>query len=255
MSRLEWRDIASFLSERVPDFSTHKVGVDRGLVEEAAADLGVELPELYIDMMADIGVSSGSYAPFGRSVDARFAGLRALHPPRSYPQERYFKVARYIASQVPVELQGLDPEEPFLDLTRSDGCDAPLITIDQAGAFRSDHVRNLHETLSACLARNVFIPFALKPLRNQATFFADVDGPDDAPGLEQEAYSVLSSMGYALAMPRTSGFTGLRTEQRAACAYLLDGDTLVIQLASDEDLHKDVERFTKAMPAAERKPA
>lgn len=254
MSRLKWRDIASFLSDRVPDFSTHKVGVERGLVEEAAADLGVELPQLYIDMMVDIGVASGSYAPFGRAVDARFGGLRALHPPRTYPQERYFKVARHIASQVPSELRGLDPEEPFLDLTRSDGCDAPLITIDQAGPFKSHHVRDLHETLSASVARKAFIPFALAPLRNQATFFADVDEPDDAPGLEQEAYSVLSSMGYALAMPHTSGFTGLCAEQRAACVYLLDGDTLVIQLASEGELREDVERVAKAMPAAEREP-
>lgn len=242
--------MAAFLRRWAPACLEEAVGLRAEVVDGVQAELGIRLPRLYVEMILDAGAGSGAYRPFGPQLDGGFEALVSLHPPQMYPYQRYFKVARSVDPSL------IDPEEVFIDLTRSDGHDAPLVTIDQAGRFQEHHLRDLHETLGECLARNAFVPFAILERKHQADVFVFPECQEEWVVARQKAHKTILSRGYAQALPMTPGFAGFCAKHGAASVGSLDGDTLLIRFAGEceEDTSEDVQRVLDAIPGAERAP-
>ena len=127
------------------------------------------------------------------------------------------------------------------------------MTIDQAGPFKPEHVRELDVPLSATLAFNAFLPTEVLNRPEQCSVYAFPDDPTHGALLEAQAFALLESMGYARPLPAAPTFSCFCGPDGAAMVESSDPDVLSIGLAG-EDPHRvrlRLEQLLDAMPEAE----
>jgi hypothetical protein len=100
------------------------VGVPPARIDAVQRQLRVTLPSNYVDFLKTMGESSGGLRVFGPTHIHRFASLIAQLPSSDYPTDRYFKVA------FEADAGAVAFADVYLDLTRSNGYDAPLVTFE-----------------------------------------------------------------------------------------------------------------------------
>jgi hypothetical protein len=133
-----------------PTFAASLEGVSREDVAELELGLSIVLPRGYVDFLTSMGRSSDGFHPFTPLQNHEFDELLDDLPPRNYDADRLFKVS--LASD-PEEVSPLDY---FLDLTRSDGDDAPLVMAPHDGPIQSDSILEIGLTFGEHIMARLF---------------------------------------------------------------------------------------------------
>ncbi len=120
---LEWAQVVDFIARQDPALAAALVGANPRDVQAAQDRLGITLPVAYLDFLATMGEHSGPLHPFGESRIHAFSELLDLPPDQAVPK-RFFKIAVEGDSFAVAFL------DTYLDLSRSDGYDAPTVTFE-----------------------------------------------------------------------------------------------------------------------------
>src|SRR5712675_531622 len=121
---IDWSRVIDFIARRAPTLASSLVGVAPSQIESVQAQFGIVFPSAYVDFLLTMGDERGSLRPFGETQVHAFSELVTELPPEDYPLRRFFKVA-FEAQEYPIAIF-----DTYLDLTRSDGHDAPLVTFE-----------------------------------------------------------------------------------------------------------------------------
>ena len=100
------------------------VGVDRAVIAECEAGMGVKLPAAYVAFLESMGAESGRFKPFGASMDHSLYELVEALSDDDEPGGRYFRIA------LEGDLNMIPVYDMFLDLGRGDDVDAPLVRFE-----------------------------------------------------------------------------------------------------------------------------
>ena len=152
---MNWEPIADFVRTEDPAFAASLRGVPKEDVERLEHERAIQLPRAYRGFLFTMGEDSDGFYLFGPHRKQRLADLVASGPPRSYPGKRYFKIG---AAADPFEIS---PPDYFLDLSGSDGVDAPIVTFqtDEEMAiedFRTEYVLDTSFTFGEQAASRIF---------------------------------------------------------------------------------------------------
>lgn len=153
---MNWSDLLGLVTARDPAYLRTIQGVPREEVARCEENARIRLPGLYVDFLVTMGAGSGAFHPFGATQTCTFAALIAELPTEDYPEDRYFKVA---FESDPSMITFYDM---FLDLGRSDGEDAPLVTFETGGEFAPHIVTEVGFTVAEWLSSGVFASFELR---------------------------------------------------------------------------------------------
>lgn len=140
-----WPRLVAYINELDPTLASTLVGVAPEIVETVQRDLGLQFPSAYVNFLLAMGVDAGRYAPFGKAMDSDFSRVMRQHPAEAYDIRAHFLVAW------DKNLNRTPPYDLYLDLSSSDGEDAPLILAADDGEWHIlDSVRQtLLERLSS----------------------------------------------------------------------------------------------------------
>jgi hypothetical protein len=147
---VNWAALAAFMLAKDPAFAASVEGVSREDVAELERGLSIALPRGYVDFLTSMGRDSDGFYPFTPLQTHEFDELLEDLPPRNYRADHLFKVS--LASD-PEEVSPLDY---FLDLTRSDGDDAPLVMAGHDGTIRSDGILEIGLTFGEHITARLF---------------------------------------------------------------------------------------------------
>jgi hypothetical protein len=225
---MDWNALVRFVRAENPAFLAAFRGVPPEEVHAVEELCGVHLPDSYREFLGRMGRDSGRFYLFGPGHAQELETLRADLPADSYPA-RYFKVA------VPVVDSDISPLDYFLDLERSDGVDAPIVTFEDMGHFRQEYVRDLGFTFGEWVTHAIFMFLAIGHEPEQASVVIGSPSPKAAPGLKDEAVALLERMNFALVLPSLERVACLRRGQLGAMVDVLVGGLAVaINLGADD---------------------
>lgn len=149
-----WKMIHDYIVRRDPSFEQSRTPIDVEVIETVQESCGVTFPSVYVDFLVAAGESSGAYHPFDEIHCANFFDIvERISKGTLFALEAYW----------PVGLK-YDPraefDDPFIDLTRIEGGDAPLVMFDgRHEVWAGNPAVDSEYTLSEELARNAFCAF------------------------------------------------------------------------------------------------
>lgn len=241
---MAWSDIFGFIQARDEGFAKAVVPVPRDAIATVQRELGIQLPAMYVELLATLGENAASYHPFGPTQDHNFYRLVELLPPKYYPVTEYFKVTR-------CTVYDIEPEEYYLDLTRAAEDDTPLVYIDFAGEFRRDLVHDLGSTLAEMLTRWALVDFELSRRPHHARVHAYADSMPEAFSLCDRVQALLGTLGLKMLLPPQPRVVGLGDRDRAAKVEVED-ELVTIELAGPDQasVQRMAEQLVDALPNA-----
>ncbi|MFO7562310.1 MAG: hypothetical protein R6X02_06675 [Enhygromyxa sp.] len=218
-----WSSIHQFISRREPAFDRESIPVPLDAIRMTERGLGIRFPQTYVDFLCTAGELSGSYAPFLVRVNTNFYDIvERVSRGTNYPVERYWP------GGLRIDIDG-DLHDPFIDLARSDGMDAPLVTFEPRMCFDWQEPFDLMYTLAEELAANAFTLFEMERRKSSANFLIN---PFHESGLNYlELTQLLELTEVVSASPRLRIFEGAGPV--AAAIFVWSGN-IGVEVASDD---------------------
>lgn len=243
---MAWSDIFAFMCTRDEGFARAIVPVPRDAIATLQRELGITLPTMYVELLASMGESAAGYHPFGPTQDHNFYRLVELLPPKYHPVTEYFKVTR-------CTFWDIEPEEYYLDLTRTAEDDTPLVRLDFAPTFRRDLVHDLGSTLAEMLTRWAIVDFELARKPSEATVYAHADSIPEAFTLRDRVLAHLAKLGMKVLLPPQPRVVGMGAADRAAKIEVVD-ELVDITLAGPDQpaVQRMAEQLVDSLPNAQQ---
>ncbi len=159
-----WPSIHEFIRRRSPKFDREAIPVPLEAIRMTEEGLGIRFPQTYVDFLCTAGELSSSYSPFMSRFNANFYDIvdRVSRGTR-YPIELYWPAGLRIDLDAVVH-------DPFIDLARSDGEDASLVTFEPRVNFELQEPVDMLYTLAEELAANAFLEFEMDLRKFKAQF-------------------------------------------------------------------------------------
>ena len=246
---MNWTKTLEFIDAADPSFAAKMTGIPAKDIEAMEAGLGIRLPESYRRFLLTMGVESDDFHPFTETQTHSFYQLMELLPGEDYPTKRFFRVS--FAS----DDSQISARDNFLDLARSDGVDAPLVTFEGGGGFKQEYVADTGRMCGEQITDTIFRFFELDRRPLSETIFKSSDGLDEAERQMKVALDLLSRMKFELALPPLRHIACLRRGE-ASAIVMLPGptDLLEVDLASTDrkELRVLVDQILVAIPGTER---
>lgn len=132
--KIDWAHVMEFIAQQDAALAASCAGVARREINAIERQCGITLPSNYVDFLQMMGESSGSLRPFGETRIHTFSSLIERLPSAEYQTDRFFQVA-FESDQMAMAF-----DDFYLDLTRSNGHDSPLVTfeLENDSNFRDD---------------------------------------------------------------------------------------------------------------------
>ena len=218
---IKWTAIQALIP---PEIVVGWHGVERSKVEKLRPT--IKLPEIYLDLMSATGLESNGYQPFGIGFEHHF-GIHEMNP-ELYPPARLLRVGKNVFFDI-------EREDKYLDLTRLDESNSPLVAHDQAGLFREEQVRDLETTLGTTLAQFAFEPFHVvtKPIR--ASLLAMSESHESATQNITKLYDIMCER--VEPTIRGAAFIGWTSDAIAVSVRLEDTD-VVVEIGTTEEVYR-----------------
>lgn len=170
-----------------------------------------------------LGQEGGAFRPFGKTMQHNFYDLVQQLPAEDYPGDKFFKIAFETDSSL-VAFYDL-----FLDLRRSDGEDAPLVTFEDGVELSPGAVNEVGLTFDERMMERVFSFFALNRCAERSIVTVD------SIQLRDKAVGLLTSMAFQHVLPSLPRIICLRRGTFCALVKVVaDTQTLDVKLGADE---------------------
>jgi hypothetical protein len=224
---VSWDGLIAFVQREDPALISSMKGIAPAEIASLEADYQLDLPEHYRRFLLLMGDDSGGFHLFGPGQNHRFADLRAVPLDESFPAH-FLRIAVAVDDSVVTRL------DHFLDLSRSDGTDAPIVMFPSDEEFDAEAVLEKGFTLVEQAQRRLFAHLAdhRAPERTLVTIEHDAD---QGPSSLDDIVAVLGRMRFGLAvesLPRVACL--LRSDVWALAAAHLGGRGFAVSLWSVE---------------------
>ncbi len=245
--QIDWSRVIDFIARRDAALAASFVGVRPNQIDALQVEYGITLPSVYVDFIRTMGENSGELQPFGETQVHTFSELIEQLPPDGYPPKRFFKVA-FEGDESSVTFLDI-----YLDLTRSDGHDAPLVMFETP--FEpTDDFREQYLSLVERLVYHIFQKLDVDRKRYGADIV--VFGRDSRNGTEVKhaAVDVLTRSGFVAALPDLRRVGCLTRESVSVLISVSDTGNLVeLEIGGDslEATEEPVRDLLAAFPGAE----
>jgi hypothetical protein len=225
---MTWEPLANFIRDEDPALAASLRGVPRERVELIEQEYQLRLPETYRRFLFAMGEDSDGLDLFAPHRVQRFEDLVAQLPSRIYPRQRYFKIAAAIDAT-----SEISPDDYFLDLSRSDGVDAPIVAFQdtddaEIDVFDPARVRDTPFTFSE-QATNSF--FTVLVLQRTATAATVAVGPLEDLGSTAAVVDVFRLMGFTPVLPSQGRVITLRRGTLGALLNAWESDFRGVSIA------------------------
>lgn len=245
--RMNWSQVVDFIKGRDPELASSLIGVSQSEIDAVQAQYRIVLPSIYVDFLRTMGEDSGKLSPFGKTYSHTFSQLVDELPPEGYPPERFFKVA------MAREEFNVDLIDIYLDLTRSDGDDAPLVMFETSLKPAPTHINEYYLTFAERLVYRVF--WQLDVSRRQFREDVLVRGKDasESSEVKQTAVAVLTRSGFSAPLPDRRR-VGCMTAESASVLTSISGSARQVKFQVGGDgrdaLDGPVRELLAAFPGA-----
>lgn len=243
---MNWQALMDYIRAKDPALAASFRGVSRREIAACETEHAVTLPSSYVEFLLAMGEDSGGLRPFGPTQEHAFSELVATLPADDYPGDRFFKVA-FEADEDALALL-----DTFLDLTRSDGNDAPLVRFEAGGALPETHEWDF--TFGEVLTRRVFQAVDLRRRSHSARIFVAFRDLTAAGEIRQAAVTLLTRSGLHLALPDLPHVCCLAGDTASALIGVFNETALVdIEVAADsrQPVAGFAESLLAGLPGAE----
>lgn len=225
---MNWERALAFINAADPAFSGLIKGVPPADIAAAEAGCGIRLPRAYREFVLLMGADSGRFSATTATQTHQFYEVMALLPDEDYPLDRYFRIS--FASDDSL----ISPPDYFLDLSRSDGEDAPLVTFEGGGSFNPDDVRETGFTFGEQVTERIFRFFEFGERSTRERIFIHQVRAADAPARMTAAIELLTLMrlDFALAaLPRVACLS--RPDASVIVAIREPNELVKVNISSD----------------------
>jgi hypothetical protein len=236
---MTWESLADFIRAEDPALAASLRGVPGDRVRLIEREYRLQLPEMYRQFLFAMGDYSDRLNLFGPQRIQRFEDLVAQLPSRLYPVQRYFKIAAAIDAN-----SEISPADYFLDLSRSDGVDAPIVAFQdtddaELDVFDPARVRDTPFTFSEQATNSFFTVLVLQRATAAATVAV---GPFDDVRSRATVVDVLGLMGFTPPLPPQGRVIPLRRGTLGALINDWESDLagVTIALGADDTVELEV---------------
>ena len=243
---MNWDLFIDFIKAQDPAFIAARQGVPLDDIKQCEAGCKIALPKSYVNFLQLMGQAGGKFRPFGATMEHNFYDLVEQLPAEDYPGDQFFKIAAETDSSL-VAYYDL-----FLDLRRSDGEDAPLVTFEDGVELRPGAVNEVGLTFDESMMESVFTFFALHRRAKRAVVTVD------STQLRDKTVGLLMHMGFQQVWSPLPRIACLRRD--TFCALVKVGEdtrTLDVELGADDNksLGIAVEQLLSSLPGARTRKA
>jgi hypothetical protein len=232
---MNWDALAAFISAEDPAFASLLRGVPHEELARVEEEFGLRLPLNYRQFVTTMGKDSAGLYLFGPSQNQTFDDLLIYLPDDSYPAERYFRIA------FPVDDSDISPPDYFLDLSRSDGVDAPVVMFEDTGSFKTEDVEETGFTFGEQVTRRVFTVLVLDRLPERATLVLARPSPELMKATKGAVLTLLGTMGFVPVLPELERVSCLRRGRLGALVdERVNGLAVAISIGSDDAMSLEV---------------
>jgi hypothetical protein len=245
--RLEWSRVIDFIVRRDAALPSSFVGVRQSEIDAVQAQYRITLPSTYVDFLRTMGENSGELYPFGKTYVHAFSKLLEQLPPEDYPAQRFFKVV-FVAEEF-----AMDPIDTYLDLSRSDGHDAPLVEFETPLGPNETNFSEDHLSFAERFIYNLFRRLDVDWRRYGADIVVFGRGAWNGTEIKQAALNVLTRSGFAAALPDLRCVGCMSRESVSALISVSDKGKLVkFEMGGDslEAVEESVRDLLAAFPGA-----
>jgi hypothetical protein len=212
---MNWDPLADFIQAEDPAFVALLQGVAAKDLARVERECAIRLPRSYRGFALMMGTDSDGCYLFGPHRNQKFDDLVAQLPPRTYPGQHYFKIG---SAQDPSEIS---PADYFLDLTRSDGVDAPLVMFEDAAdlgpeGFRREYVRDMYVTFGEQATISIFTFLVLDRAPEHARVVIGALSPAERQAANAAATERLRRMNFDPVLPSNARVSSFRRGQLGA---------------------------------------
>lgn len=247
--RVNWAQVVGFIEQHDATLASSLVGVSQHEIDAVQAQYRITLPSAYVDFLRTMGENSGTLHPFGQTYSHSFSELLEELPPDGYPTDRFFKVA--LAS----EEFAVDLIDIYLDLSRSDGHDAPLVLFETSLKPAPTHINNYYLSFAERVIYRVFWQLELSRRRYREDVLVSGRDSSDSDAVKRMALAVLTRSGFAAALPDLPR-VGCLTRESASVAASISGTGRLVKFQvggdSRDALEEPVRELLAAFPGATR---
>lgn len=241
---MTWSKLLEFMCTRNPKFGNNIIGVPQQVIATIEDNFAVMFPQLYVDFLMSVGEDPDRYMPFG-GHDTDFYELSKLLVDVRYPNQKYWRITRHIDTSVDVH------EEIFLDLTRKNGDDTPLVTFDVGHLpFEPDYVNDLDITLKEALVNAAFSIFELATRSEQASISCSCESAEESLAMSDAIVVRFGEMGLRELLPSTTRSRCFGDEERAALIEIYSETLVTVALTTDNqcELELGIEQLLAVLP-------
>ena len=244
---MNWSQVVDFIKRRDPELASSLVGVSQSEIDAVQAQYRIALPSIYSDFLGTMGEDSGTLFPFGKTYSHTFSELVDELPPEGYPPERFFKVA------MALEEYNVDLIDIYLDLTRSDEDDAPLVMFETSLKPAPTHVNDYYLTFAERLIYRVFWQLDVSRRQFRADVLVRAKDAAESSQAKQAAATVLTSAGFSAPLPDLRR-VGCMTQESASVLTSISGTGRLVKFQVGGDgrdaLDGPVRELFAAFPGA-----
>jgi hypothetical protein len=201
---VSWAGLVAFAQAEAPSFFASLKGVSPVVIAAVEQEYGVRLPDSYRQFLLLMGDDSAGFHLFGSGQNQRFADVVARLPEQSSAVQEFFNIA--FADDPSM----VSPPDHFLDLTRSDGLDAPIVLFEGGDDFNREDVREKGFTFLEQAYRRIFSYLADQRLTERALFAISNPPPDRSTLSISVVVSALERMHFAVAVQPLARVTCMR---------------------------------------------
>lgn len=242
---VNWSDIYAFMIERDPELGASVVGAKRDDIETCQRELGVSLPNAYVDFLVTMGVETGPYWPLGRGVDTNFYRLLRRNTAEDYDPREYFLIGEETdASRCPIF-------DIYLDLRHSTAEGTALIEAENGSDWGPPEPMRM--TLLERLTESAWQTFEIPRHTSSRTIHIHVDPPDGGDSVRARVLDLLGRQGHSASLPTQRRLDCLGSTSEASFVHVKDHLRMiraVIAGSDDKRLAHLVELFLDNIPNA-----